>query len=141
MRWLKRVLREQVSDDTKNGLGAIQTIFKVRERTINEIFEKAFDLDAPMPTVVVPSKAAGQSTTEEDSEQEAGFDDLQNRSNEFIEDLIAKLSHVDLPELVAGLLRAMGYRTQVAGGGADRGVDIFASPDGLGLEEPASSWR
>jgi len=47
----------------------------------------------------------------------------------------------DLPppeelDLVAGVLRAMGYRTTVSAPGADRGVDIFASPDGLGLQEP-----
>jgi hypothetical protein len=30
----------------------------------------------------------------------------------------------------------MGYKTRVSPPGADRGVDIFASPDGLGLEEP-----
>ena len=37
---------------------------------------------------------------------------------------------------MAGVLRAMGYQTDVAARGPDRGVDIFASPDGLGLEEP-----
>jgi restriction system protein len=42
----------------------------------------------------------------------------------------------ELQELVAGILRAMGYKTRVSPPGADRGVDIFASPDGLGLEEP-----
>ncbi len=41
-----------------------------------------------------------------------------------------------MQHLVAGVLRAMGYRTTVAEAGPDRGVDIFASPDGLGLEEP-----
>ena len=41
-----------------------------------------------------------------------------------------------LQDLVAGILRAMGYETRVSGPGADRGVDIFASPDGLGLQEP-----
>ena len=41
-----------------------------------------------------------------------------------------------MQDLVAGVLRAMGYRSQVSTKGADRGVDIFASPDGLGLEEP-----
>ncbi len=41
-----------------------------------------------------------------------------------------------MQELVAGILRAMGYRTVVSGPGADRGVDIFASPDGLGLQDP-----
>lgn len=30
----------------------------------------------------------------------------------------------------------MGYRARVSPKGADRGVDIFASPDGLGLQEP-----
>ena len=30
----------------------------------------------------------------------------------------------------------MGYRTHVTPPGADRGTDITASPDGLGLEEP-----
>jgi len=30
----------------------------------------------------------------------------------------------------------MGYKTRVAQEGGDRGVDIFASPDGLGLQEP-----
>src|SRR4029079_3922832 len=39
-------------------------------------------------------------------------------------------------ELVAGILRAMGYRTTVSEPGPDRGVDVFASPDGLGLQEP-----
>jgi len=30
----------------------------------------------------------------------------------------------------------MGYRTRVASPGPDRGTDIIASPDGLGLEQP-----
>jgi restriction system protein len=30
----------------------------------------------------------------------------------------------------------MGYKTRVSPRGPDRGVDIFASPDGLGLQEP-----
>ncbi|WP_208852362.1 restriction endonuclease [Roseomonas genomospecies 6] len=37
---------------------------------------------------------------------------------------------------VAGLLRAMGYKTRVSPVGPDRGRDIFASPDGLGFEDP-----
>ena len=41
-----------------------------------------------------------------------------------------------MQELVAGMLRAMGYKTRVSPRGADRGKDIIASPDGLGLENP-----
>ncbi len=38
--------------------------------------------------------------------------------------------------LVATILRAMGYKARVTPKGPDRGVDVIASPDGLGLEEP-----
>jgi restriction system protein len=41
-----------------------------------------------------------------------------------------------MQELVAGLLRAMGYKTRVSPSGSDRGKDIVASPDGLGFEDP-----
>ena len=41
-----------------------------------------------------------------------------------------------MQDLVAGLLRAMGYKTIVSPRGSDLGKDIIASPDGLGLEDP-----
>jgi restriction system protein len=40
-----------------------------------------------------------------------------------------------MQELVAGVLRGMGYKTIVSAKGPDRGRDILASPDGLGLSE------
>ena len=47
-----------------------------------------------------------------------------------------RLEWDEMQELVAGLLRAMGYKTQVSAPGADRGRDITASPDGFGFQEP-----
>ena len=41
-----------------------------------------------------------------------------------------------MQDLIAAILRAMGYRTRVSPPGPDRGVDVLASPDGLGLQEP-----
>lgn len=41
-----------------------------------------------------------------------------------------------MQDLVAGLLRAMGYKTRVSPSGPDRGKDIVASPDGFGFESP-----
>ncbi len=41
-----------------------------------------------------------------------------------------------MQELLATILRAMGFKTRVAPRGPDRGVDVYASPDGLGLQEP-----
>ena len=67
----------------------------------------------------------------------AGIEDARER----IKDLIINLGWKDMQELVAGILRAMGYKTQVSPDGADRGKDIVASPDGFGFEHPASSWK
>ena len=41
-----------------------------------------------------------------------------------------------MEQLTAALLRAMDYRTRVTPKGPDRGLDVFASPDGLGFQEP-----
>jgi restriction system protein len=41
-----------------------------------------------------------------------------------------------MQELVAGVLRAMGYKTRVSPAGPDRGRDIIASPDGFGFQPP-----
>ena len=41
-----------------------------------------------------------------------------------------------MQELVAGLLRAMGYKTRISPAGPDKGKDIVASPDGFGFESP-----
>jgi restriction system protein len=48
----------------------------------------------------------------------------------------ANLSWEDMQSLVAGVLRAMGYKTKISDEGGDRGKDIVASRDGLGLEPP-----
>ena len=40
-----------------------------------------------------------------------------------------------MQELVAGLLRAMGYKTRVAKPGSHRGTDILASPDEFAFEQ------
>lgn len=48
----------------------------------------------------------------------------------------SQLDWEDMQELVAGVLRAMGYKTRISPSGSDRGKDIVASPDGLGFEDP-----
>jgi restriction system protein len=47
-----------------------------------------------------------------------------------------KLDWDEMQEIVAGVLREMGYKTRVSPLGPDRGKDIEASPDGLMLIEP-----
>ena len=59
-----------------------------------------------------------------------------SKAHEFIKDKIVALNWDQMQDIVAGLLRAMGYKTKVSLKGPDRGRDIIASPDGLGLEDP-----
>ncbi|UTA49448.1 restriction endonuclease [Simiduia sp. 21SJ11W-1] len=77
---------------------------------------------------------ADESDDEPDSEQLK--DETISRSHELIKDKIANLSPEEMEELVAAILRGMGYKEKVSPNGPDRGVDVIASPDGLGLTQP-----
>jgi restriction system protein len=50
--------------------------------------------------------------------------------------MIAALDPREVEHLVAGILRAMGFKTRVSPVGPDRGKDIVASPDGFGFKDP-----
>lgn len=54
----------------------------------------------------------------------------------WLQDSILKISPRELEELAAALLRALGYSTWVAPSGPDRGIDVLATPDALGLRDP-----
>lgn len=127
VRWDGEVGRDRLSVSARNSLGAISTIFLVPDEVQEEIErllrERSSDVQAAPP-----------------EQQQAEVDDLlrdvQSKAFEFIKDKIGALDWQDLQELVAGLLRAMGYKTRVSPMGADRGKDIVASPDGFGFESP-----
>lgn len=123
--WIGDIDRDKLSISTKNTLGAISTLFEIRNSAKQEIL----------------SLLTGKAQVIEDQEEtEKKLDDLRedliSRSNEFIKDKIMTLDWEEMQELVAGILRAMGFKTKVSSKGADRGKDIIASPDGLGLENP-----
>ncbi len=64
------------------------------------------------------------------------FESMASRAHEFIKDKVNELTWEEMQELVAGLLRSLGYKTRVSEVGPDRGKDIVASPDGFGFEAP-----
>ena len=123
--WIGEILRDDLSIKTKNALGAWQAIFSLKDEEINEIMSL---LEGKMI----------QAEKEEKSKEELDniFEDYLGKAHEFIKDKILKLDWEEMQELVAGILRAMGYKTVVSKKGPDMGKDIVASPDGLGLEEP-----
>jgi restriction system protein len=130
VKWDGSVERDSLTASTKNSLGSIATIFRSSEAASEEIVD------------LMTSTASGQSAelpkpepAAEDDEIEV-LQDTEQRAMEFLQDRLNKLSWDQMQELVAGLLRAMGYKTRVSPPGPDRGKDIVASPDGFGFESP-----
>lgn len=133
VKWTHRVPRDSLSTSTKNTLGAIQTLFQINAEATNEIYEKAVSLDQPEE---IDATVAAQSTDASDSHSEVQVSEgLLETIEQSIEERIVRLDWENVQLLVAGILRGMGYRASVTPRGADRGVDVFASPDGLGLED------
>ncbi|GAB4409027.1 MAG: restriction endonuclease [Anaerolineae bacterium] len=132
--WKYQIPRGLLSGDAKSTLGAIQTLFLVRGKVASELNDKAISLQQPSKSDIV-SFTTASIPDQTDLEQEIRAE-LLEKSEQAIEDRIVRLEWDQVQELVAGILRAMGYRTTISPRGSDRGVDIFASPDGLGLEEP-----
>ena len=126
-KWIGKVKRDSLTTQTKNSLGSIATLFQINEQACAEILSLLEGKPAKEPDV---------ENADEESEVEDLKKEIQEKSIEFIKDNIQKLDWDEMQELVAGILRAMGYKTRVTSAGPDRGADIIASPDGLGLEQP-----
>lgn len=121
----KEIERDSLATASKNSLGSTLTVFVVPDSAMQELLANAFGKPAP----VLPEAAA----EEADTDPLAGLESL---AIERIKDLVNSLDWDEMQELVAGLLRAMGYKTQISPAGPDRGKDIIASPDGFGFENP-----
>ena len=72
----------------------------------------------------------------EEEETPPFFDEVKAQADELIADLISQLDPYDFQDLVAGVLRAMGFRAVSSPPGPDRGIDIIAHPDPFGFERP-----
>lgn len=127
VKWVGHVNRDDLSVSARNSLGAIMTIFLINADVQAEVDAL---LAGEQPTVKPPTAAP-----EAENLEEVRLSVAEN-AHEFIKDKLLKLSWDEMQDLVAGILRGMGYKTRVAPRGPDRGRDIIASPDGLGLESP-----
>ncbi|HEY1954051.1 MAG TPA: restriction endonuclease [Polyangiaceae bacterium] len=128
--WTNEIRRDVLSTATKNTLGSTLTLFKLSADAAQDIQSHKLALGK------IDAEPAVASPKEEDEGLGLLSEEQFEKANEFIEDRIDRLNWEEMQELVAGVLRAMGYRTTVSEAGPDRGVDVFASPDGLGLQDP-----
>jgi restriction system protein len=126
VKWDDEVSRDLLSVSSKNVLGAISTLFTLTGEAAEDVENALAGTPGPEST-----DQTAQTTEEEDL-----LKDIQARALEFVKDRVNRLDWDDAQELVAGLLRAMGYKTQISPSGPDRGKDIVASPDGFGFESP-----
>lgn len=82
-------------------------------------------------------KAHEVSVIEETAEQPDDLDMLQGQASKGIREYIIKKNPYEFQDLVAALLRAMGYYTPfIAPKGKDGGIDIIAYQDPLGTTSP-----
>lgn len=124
--WREGAPRDALSSSSKNSLGSISTIFSVSDEVMGDILRAA-----SLPVSKIPAEADAPDT-DDDEARIATYDDGVER----IKDRVLALDWGDMEQLVAGLLRAMGYCARVTSKGPDGGRDVIASPDALGLESP-----
>ena len=130
VRWEKEISRDVLTVESKNCLGAISTIFCLSTATAENLFSVARQGLTPqaMDSLSVESEV--------EAEEAVVRKDIEQRALLSLQDRLSELDWDDMQELVAGLLRAMGYKTRVSRAGPDRGRDIIASPDGFGFQNP-----
>jgi restriction system protein len=120
----KKIPRDLLSQGAKNSLGGISTVFRIDQ------WGSEFDnllqgnITPPVPT------------EDESDQEENNNENFISQAKTMVEDAVDKLDPWQMQELVAGLLRAMGYQVSVSPKGPDGGVDILAHRDAFGFETP-----
>lgn len=126
VKWKGKVSRDALMQTTRSSLGSTLAVFNLSKPVIDDM------------QAVLAGKP--NETVQEPEEVEADFIELSEsiraQSHELIKDRILQLTPEEMEHFAAAILRAMGYRTKVSPRGPDRGVDVEASPDGLGLTKP-----
>lgn len=101
VKWKGGVSRDKLSTSTKNRLGAISTLFQV-------------DPDAEKEVLALLAGGGEPKAPESEKEElQAVREDMLEKAHELIKDVVVSLDWEEAQNLVAGVLRAMGYRTVV----------------------------
>ncbi len=126
--WHRQISRDVLSAGSKNSLGSISTVFCLSSDATQELLSAV----ASTTNILQSSESL-----EGEGVQVAEIRrDTEERALGFLQDKLSKLDWEEMQELIAGVLRAMGYKTRVSPVGPDRGRDIIASPDGFGFQPP-----
>lgn len=116
----EQISRDLLSNDLKNSLGSTLTLFQLKKEQEKEIFD-----------LLNSKKQKKDSNLIKEENNENALMLIEN-SKEILKDFIQSLDADEMEELVKEILNSMGYIAQRTKKGADRGIDVFASKDGLG---------
>lgn len=125
--WQSTVARDSLTQATRNALGGIATMYRVADFAVAELLGQT----GAQPPAVAPVQNEVEAASEIDP-----YAQINDLALERIKDRIAQLDWEQMQALVAALLRALGYRTQISARGPDRGRDILATTDGFGFRPP-----
>lgn len=136
--WLRPdVPRDAIKQDLLYSLGATQTVCEIsRNDALRRIEAVVVTGRDPGPNNL-PATMVGKTSVVASLEPEQSLVDLARVARDQIERHIAShfAGHA-FTQLIAAILRAQGYQTQVSPAGADRGIDILAGQGALGFNSP-----
>jgi len=123
--WLNKsnpISKDLFSKSSQYSLGSLLTVTLLRE-----------DVKKELISILIGEK---QKIIEEESPEEFLDIDIDENSREDIKKKILDITPENMELFIAGIFRAMGYKTKQQGSftQADGGYDIVASRDGLGLD-------
>lgn len=127
--WQSTIDRDDLSESARYSLGSLLAAFQIPTSVVEEIRKLQSGAGTGDGGIITPDE---ESTVEPVSVEEQVGSALE-RAHEFRKDAISRLTPMEMEEFVATVLRGMGYKTQLSAPGPDRGCDITASKDGLGL--------
>jgi len=123
--WLKKFARTTFSQGALYEVGSAMSFFQVKN------YADEFEVALEGKTIVAPT------VEEEDETISIVADDIAQQSRDFVlKQIHQKLKGHGLAEFVGHLLNLMGYKTNVSKPGPDRGIDIVANKDDLGVTPP-----
>jgi restriction system protein len=125
VQWMKRTSRDAYTIAARNSMGSVLTVFQIDDY-IGEIYTLVTDT-----TPVAQTEQIVEAT-----ETPPFYEETKAKADELIADLVSQLDPYDFQDLVAAVLRAMGFRAVSSKPGRDQGIDIVAHPDYLGFERP-----
>lgn len=136
--WLKSdIPRDAIKQDLLYSLGATQTVCEISRNDALRRFEVAVKTGrdpGPSNLAQVPSKV--RPDVDGNDLDQSSVDPAYLARDQIERHIAAHFAGHAFTQLIAAILRAQGYQTQVSPPGADRGIDILAGQGALGFGGP-----